>query len=247
MKSLALLFPRLVTDRLTRSIVTTALVLLLTSPLLRFGESAFADGYMAGGETGAASTANLVTLLLALASPWLAEGVVSDLRRNGSGPLLLTRPIFRPGLYLARWLAGSVGLAGVAFVASSMINIAWSVGGGSGPDLSLAGSIGAGLVIWVWVGSTVLLLSAVLDRGEALAGALFVAIPISLTVLPPSTDVLAGAARLLPVRPMLNASRAFLTGDVPALPTLLTTSGWSLTILGIGLFVACRRDWRAGD
>ena len=77
MRSCAILFPRLLRDRLPRSFVATALVLLFTSPLLRFGESGFADGYMAGGEPGAASTAHLVGLLLALVSPWLAEGVVS--------------------------------------------------------------------------------------------------------------------------------------------------------------------------
>lgn len=247
MKPLAVLFPRLVTDRLTRSIVATALVLLLTSPLLRFGESGFADGYMAGGEPGAASTANLVTLLLALTSPWLAEGVVSDLRRNGIGPLLLTRPISRPALYLFRWLAGLVCLTGVATVAASTINIAWSAGGGGGSGLSLIGSIGAGLVIWVWVGSTVLLLSAFLDRGEALAGALLVAIPIPLTAALPATDLLARVARVVPVRPMLSAARALLASEVPIQSNLVTTGGWGLAVLGIGLFVACRRHWRAGD
>ena len=246
MRSLAVLFPRLLRDRLSRSVVATALVLLFTSPLLRAGKSGFADGYMAGGKLGAASTANLVGLLLALAAPWLAEGVVSDLRRNGSGPLLLTRPISRPGFYFARWLAGFGGLASVAITAASTINIAWSVGGGSGPGLSLAGSIVAGLVIWVWVGSTVLLLSAVLDRGEALAGALFVAIPIVLTASLPTTDRLAGAGRVLPVRPMLSAARALLAGDVPVHSSLVTTGVWGLTILGIGLFVTSRRDWRGG-
>ena len=247
MKSCATLFPRLLRDRLPRSFVATALVLLLTSPLLRSGESGFADGYMAGAEPGAASTAQLVGLLLALVSPWLAEGVVSDLRRNGSGPLLLTRPISRPALYLARWLAGLFSLIIVALVAVTTINIAWSTGGGIGPDLSLVGSIGAGSVTWVWVGSTVLLLSAVLDRGEALAGALLVAIPITMTAVLPTADLLARAARVLPVRPMLRAARASLAGSFPEQSTLLTTGCWGLVVLGIGLFVACRRDWRAGD
>ena len=246
MRSLARLFPRLLRDRFTRSVVATALVLLLTSPLLRFGESAFSDGYMVGGEPGAASTANLVGLLLALAAPWLAEGIVSDLRRNGTGPLLLTRPIPRPGFYFARWLAGLVCLAGVAITAAAIINTVWSATGGSGPGLSLAGSIGAGLVIWVWVGSTVLLLSAVLDRGEALAGTLLVAIPIALTASLPPTDLLAGAARVLPVRLMLSAARTLLAGDLPVPSGLVATGIWGLAILGIGLFAASRRDWRAG-
>ena len=245
MRSLGTLFPRLVRDRLALSVVATALVLLLTSPLLRFGESGFADGYMAGGEPGAASTAKLVGLLLALAAPWLAEGVVSDLRRNGSGPLLLTRPISRPGFYFARWLAGCVCLAGVAIVTAATINIAWRASGGSGPGLSLAGSVGAGFVIWIWVGSTVLLLSAVLDRGEALVGTLLVAIPIALTASLPTTDLLAGAARVMPVRPMLSAARALLVGEVPMQTTLLKTGGWGLAILGVGLLVASRRDWRS--
>ena len=247
MRSCAILFPRLLRDRLPRSFVATALVLLFTSPLLRFGESGFADGYKAGGEPGAASTAHLVGLLLALVSPWLAEGVVSDLRRNGSGPLLLTRPISRPALYLARWLAGLVSLDIVALVAATTINVAWSTGGGIGPDLSLVGTLGAGLVTWIWVGSTVLLLSAVLDRGEALVGALLVAIPIAMTAVLPTADLLARAARVLPVRPMLRAVRGSLEGNIPEQPALLTTGCWGLIVLGIGLFAACRRDWRAGD
>ena len=242
MRSLARLFPRLLRDRLPRSVVATALVLLLTSPLLRFGESAFSDGYMVGGEPGAASTANLVGLLLALAAPWLAEGIVSDLRRNGTGPLLLTRPIPRPGFYFARWLAGLVCLTVVAITVAAIINTVWSARGGSGPGLSLAGSIGAGLVIWVWVGSTVLLLSAVLDRGEALAGTLLVAIPIALTVSLPPTDLLAGAAHVPPVRPMLSAARTLLAGNLPAPSSLVETGIWGLAILGIGLLFASRRD-----
>jgi ABC-type Na+ efflux pump permease subunit len=188
-----------------------------------------------------------VGLLLAVTAPWLAEGVVSDLRRSGSGSLLLTRPISRPGFYFARWLAGFVCLAGVAIIVSAIVNLVWSANGGPGPGLSLAGSIGAGLVIWAWVGSTVLLLSAVLERGEAVAGALLVAIPIALTASLPTTDPLAAAARVLPVRQMLGAARALLAGDIPVQSALVTTGCWSLAILGVGLFVASRRDWQAGE
>ena len=247
MRSLAILFPRLLRDRLLRSVVATALVLLLTSPLLRTGDSGFSDGYMVGGEPGAASTANLVGLLLALAAPWLAEGIVSDLRRTGIGPFLLTRPIFRPGLYFARWLAGLVCLVGVAIATAVLINTAWNGRGVSGPGLSVAGSIGAGLVIWVWVGSTVLLLSVALDRGEALAGMLLLAIPIAFTAALPPTDLLARVARVLPVRPMLSAARSLLAGDLPAPLGLVVAGSWGLAMLGIGLLVASRRDWRAGD
>jgi len=247
MRSLAILFPRLLRDRLLRSVVATALVLLLTSPLLRTGDSGFSDGYMVGGEPGAASTANLVGLLLALAAPWLAEGIVSDLRRTGIGPFLLTRPIFRPGFYFARWLTGLVCLVGVAIATAVLINTVWNGGGGSGPGLSLAGSIGAGVVIWVWVGSTVLLLSVVLDRGEALAGMLLLAVPIALTAALPPTDLLARVTRMLPVRPMLSAARSLLAGDLPAPFGLVVAGSWGLAMLGIGLLVASRRDWRAGD
>lgn len=245
MKPLARLFPRMVRDRLPRSVIATSIVLLLTSPLLRIGESGFADGYMAGGGQGAASTANLVALLLALTSPWVADGMVSELRRNGNGPLLLARPISRPAFYLARWLAGLVCLSVVALVAASSINIAWSARGGSGPGLSVAGSIAAGVVIWVWAGSAMLLLSAVLERGEALAGTLLVAIPVVLTSALPPTDLLAAAARVLPVRQMCSAARAFLAGGVPDFRTLVTTGGWGVAILGAGLLISSRRDWSA--
>ena len=140
-----------------------------------------------------------------------------------------------------------VSLTIVALVAATTINVVWSTGGGIGPDLSLVGSISAGLVTWVWVGSTVLLLSALMDRGEALVGALLVAIPIAMTAVLPTTDLLARAARVLPVRPMLRAVRVSLAGNIPEQPALLTTGCWGVVVLGIGLFVACRRDWRAGD
>ena len=247
MRSVAILFPRLLRDRLTRSLLATALVLLLTAPLLTSGESGFSDGYMAGREPGAASTANLLGLLLALASPWLAEGIVSELRRNGTGSLVLTRPIPRAGFYLARWVAGLVCLAGVAFATASLVNIVWHARGGSGPGLSPGGSIAAGIVIWVWVGSTVLLCSAALERGEALAGMLLVAVPIALTASLPPTALLARVAHPLPVRPMLSAARAFLAGELPSASGLVATGIWGLSVLGIGLFIASRRDWRADD
>ncbi len=247
MRSLTRLLPRLLRDRLPRSTAATILILFLSSPLWARSGSGFSDGYMRNAEPGAASVAKVLALLLALAAPWLAEGIVSDLRLGGHGPILLTRPVPRAGFYLARWVAGLGAITAAAITTSSVLNLVWSLRIEGGNGLSLLGSAGAALVIWVWVGSAVLLLSAVLDRGEALLGALLVAIPVALTFAVPPGSRLAEAAETLPTRPMLGAARDLLAGRGPEGIGLSIVLGWGVAALWAGLAAATRRDMTVGD
>jgi len=247
MRSLARLLPRQFLDRLPRAILATILVLLLTSPLWARNGSGFSDGYGMNAESGAAGVARLLCLLLALAAPWLAEGVVSDLRLGGTGPFLLARPVPRAGVYLARWIAGLGGIVAAAVAISTILNLIWNLRPGDGHGLSIVGSAGAALVIWVWVGSVVLLLSAVVDRGEVLAGALVVVLPVALTIALPPGSLLAGAAELTPTRPMLHLARDLMAGRGWRVQEWLVVSVWGFSTLCVGLVVATRRDLTAAD
>ncbi|MGW8281956.1 MAG: hypothetical protein ACWGON_01545 [Gemmatimonadota bacterium] len=247
MRSLARLLPRQFVDRLPRVLLATILVLLLTSPLWTRNGSGFSDGYRMNAEPGAAAVARLLCLLLALAAPWLAEGIVSDLRLRGTGPFMLARPVPRAGVYLVRWVAGLAGIVVAAIAISTILNLISNLRPAYGHGLSIVGSAGGALIIWVWVGSVVLLLSAVLDRGEVLAGALVVVLPVALTVALPPGSLLAGAAELIPTRPMLHMARDLMAGHGPRVHELLLVSVWGFSTLWVGLVVATRRDLAAAD
>ena len=251
MRSLARLFPRLVADRAARAFVAATVLLALTAPLLLRQGSAYgaglSDGLSAGGTRGARIVVNLVALGLALAAAWLSEGVVSGPRRDGSGPLLLTRPVPRSGLFLARWLAGLTALAVVALAIVATLNGIWRAAEGSGSPMSLPGAFGAVVVTWTWVGSAVLLFSSVLERGEALAGALLVILPISFAAILPTGSVPARLSGSLPSEAMLTTSRDLLAGQAVSGNAALWAVGWGSLTLAIGIFAACRREWRATE
>ena len=250
-RPLAHLFPRLVADRAVRGVVVTTVLLALTVPLLLRQSSAYgaglSDGLSVGGGRGPAAVANLLALGMALAAAWLSDGVVSELRRDGSGPLLLTRPVSCRGLFLARWLAGFAALAAVVLASVTTLNAIWRATEGSGSPLSVSGAIGAAIVTWTWVGSAVLLLSSVLERGEALAGGLLVILPISLAAILPPGSVPARLSGSLPSQDVLAASRDLLAGHAVPGHALLSPLGWGCLTLAIGIFTACRREWRAAE
>lgn len=247
MRSLVRLLPRQILDRLPRAILATILILLLTSPLWASSESGFSDGYGMDAEPGAVAVARLLCLLLALAAPWMAEGVVSGSRLDGTAPLTLARPVPRAGVYLARWVAGLGAIVAVAIAVSTILDLICNQRPGDGQGLSIVGAAGAALVIWMWVGSAVLLLSAVLNRGEALVGALVVVTPLALAVALPPGSALAEAAEFIPTRTMLAIARDLLAGRGANLYEPLLVGAWGLGTLSIGLAVATRRDMRASD
>ncbi len=247
MRQLARLFPHQVLDVAPRGITTWAFVLLLTLPLRPGGGSGFADGLATGASGGASTTSGLLALLLAMCAPWLGDGIVSRTRAQGTVALIFPRPVSRSGWYLSRWLAGLVCLGTVSIAAVLAINLAWRNPVEGGPGLSMTGAAASSIVIWSWVGSTVLLLSAVVERGEALYGSLLVVIPLLLTAgLPPD----AWPARLaagIPSRPMLRSARSLLAGELPAGPDLVPVLGGGILVLWIGLFLAARRDVPPGE
>jgi len=248
-RSLARLFPRLVVDRAARAVVVTTALLALTAPLMLRQGSAYgaglSDGLSVGGTRGATLVVNLLAFGLALAAAWLSEGVVSGLRRDGSGPLLLTRPVSRSGLFMAHWLAGLTALAAVALAIVATLNGIRHAAEGSGSPMSVSGAVGAAIVTWTWVGSVVLLCSSLLERGEALAGALLVILPISLAAILPTGSLPARLSGLLPSRDVLTTSRDLLAGQTVSRHTLLWALGWGSLTLAIGILSACTREWRA--
>ncbi len=245
MRPLLRLLPRQILDRIALSVAALALLLLFTAPLLLRTGSGFADGLAAGGNGGANSASGLLALLLALVAPWLAQGVVSGLRHEGGASLVFSRPVSRWGYFLSRWLAGLLCLVGVSVTACVLINLAWQ--SSVGPGLAIPGAVSGGVVTWIWVGSAVLLLSAVLRRGETLGGSLLVAIPAVLTASLPAQSGAARFAAALPTRAMLRSTRDLLSGGPAAPGDLLAVLGWSLVVLSAGLLVAAHRDVRCGD
>lgn len=248
MRSLLPVFPGLVADRAGRAVVVTTVLLALTVPLFLRDGSAYAaglsDGLSVGGTQGTTLAANLVALGMALAAAWMSDGVVSGLRRDGIAPLVLTRPVPRSGLFLARWLAGFTALAAVGLTIATTLNGVWRGFGGAGYPLSAAGAIGAAAVIWIWVGSAVLLFSSALERGEGLAGGLLFVLPISLAAILPPDTVLARVAGWLPSQTVLTTSRDLLAGRAAQAHALLAVLIPGCLTLALGVFVACRREWR---
>lgn len=234
----ARLLPRLVRDRARRTAVAGTLVLLALVPALRAGRSALAEGWAAGAGPGAASAAGLLALLLAGVAPWVGEGIVSGPRRDGLGALAATRPVPRSGLALAGWTAAGLALAGLAVAVSAAVNAAWR---GAGPALSLPGAALAAALLWAWAGSAVLLLSALLDRGEAPLAAALVLLPALLGAGLADGGTGARALALLPTRPALRAARRLLAGGPPGAADLLPPLLGGAVLLALGLALAARR------
>jgi ABC-type transport system involved in multi-copper enzyme maturation permease subunit len=247
MRSLALLLPRLVLDRAPRAIIATAIVLALTEPLLLRRASDATAGFRDGLSVGVASVASAVIPILALlfgiSAAWLADGVVSELKRNGSGPLALTRPVSRSGYFLARWLSGFLCMAAAGLVVVLVLNASAHLSGIPVAGLSPVGAVGAVAVSWLWVGSVVLVFSSLLHRGEAFAGAFLLVMPIVLVAILPPGGLPARIASLFPSKTMLDVSRAFLAGEPVIGGHLLRIAVWGSASLSVGLLLAVRREW----
>lgn len=238
MSPLVRLLPRLARDRARRTVAAGLFVLLALAPALRAGRSAFSEGWADGSGGGAASAASLLALLLAIAAPWVGEGIVSTPRRDGFGTLAATRPVPRHGLALAGWIAAGLALAGLAVAVAGVANAAWR---GIGTPLSLPGAAAASFLLWAWAGSALLLLSAALDRGEAPLAAALVLLPVPLGAGLGASGPLAGTLALSPTRTGLRAARTLLAGGTPPLADLLPPLAGGALLLGLGLALARRR------
>jgi ABC-type transport system involved in multi-copper enzyme maturation permease subunit len=187
---------------------------------------------------------SVLAIAIALASSWFADGVVSDLHRDGTGPLLLVRPLPRMALFLSRWLSGFVALAMTCLLCSLLLNLAWQLAGGQGRIVSDTGAVAAAAVAWIWVGSCVLLLSTVLERGEAIIGALLFLLPLSLAAIVTPGSALSAALAALPSKAVLYAARALLSGGATEAVEIASCVVWGAMVLAIGTLAACRREWR---
>jgi ABC-type transport system involved in multi-copper enzyme maturation permease subunit len=247
MTRIVILLPRLIRDRMTRAAVATAILLSLTLPLLVRGAPDLAagvrDGISTGGVSGTATVIPILSVLLALAAAWLADGVVSELGRDGSAPLVLTRPVSRSGYFVSRWVAGLVCLVTVGLVTALVLNGASRLYGTYGPGLSPVGAVGAAAASWLWVGSVVLVFSSLLGRAEALAGALLLVLPIYVAaMLPPGTS-LSRVSSALPSNTVLDVSRTLLAGEPVILGHIGRIAVWGAGALALGLWIAAHREW----
>lgn len=239
MRPLFRLLPRLARDRVLRLPLVGGLLLLALAPVLRGGRSGLADGLLAEADAGPASAARLLAFLLAISAPWIGEGLVSGPRRDGGAALAAVRPVPRAGLPLAGWVAAGLVHAALAVLLAAIVNATWP---GSGASLSALGAAAAALVLWAWVGSALLLLSALLDRGEAPLAAALVLLPAVLGAGLAGADPLARALRVLPTRPALRAASEALTGGVPAATDLVHVAVGGALLLGLGLAIAARQE-----
>lgn len=172
----------------------------------------FRDGLAAGPGAGGAALAGLWGIFLLAGVLLLWQGVVSGDVDRGGFRTVLVRPVWRPGLYLARHGAALLLLCLTVLTAGSVLRVA---GGAAAPD---PGGLLLSSLLTGWaLGGLVLLLSALLDRGDALAaGALFLA-PAAVDGLAASGSPAAAAAAVLapalpPVISLRELRHALLAG-----------------------------------
>lgn len=207
------------------------------------GAAGFRDGLAAGG--GAAGTlAGLwgVAVLGGILLLW--QGLVSSDVESGRFRTLLVRPVWRPGLFLARHVAVLLLLVLAAGIVGA--SLTWAGAGVPAAALPLS----ALLAGWA-LGGLLLLLSSLLDRGDVLAAlALFLA-PGALDGLAPA-EGLAGAAagilsRLLPpVFALRDARHALLAGGAPAAGDLAEAAVYGAAAAGLALLRLETREFRGG-
>lgn len=240
-------------DRSWRAALLTAAgtALLLPRGLLVGDSGPGAEGFRAGLEAGQGPGSGLlaglwgVLLLAGVLVLW--QGIVSSHVESGRFRTELVRPVWRPGLYLARHLAALSLLAAVACGVAGLLRLA---GAGAVPDP--AGLLLATLLTGWTLGALLLLLSTFMDRGDALAAvALFLA-PGALDGLRGSGGtVVEGAGRLLtaalpPTLPLAGARRALLAGGEPDGAAVAAILLYGAVALGLALLRLHAREYRPG-
>lgn len=211
------------------------------------GAAGFRAGLEAGPGPGSGLLAGLWGVFLLAGVLVLWQGVVSSHVESGRFRTDLVRPVWRPGLYLARHLAALALLAAVTCAVAGLLRAA---GAGAVPDP--AGLLMASLLTGWTLGALLLLLSALMDRGDALAAvALFLA-PGALDGMRGSGGpAVEGAGELLtavlpPTLHLAGARRALLAGGEPdgAVVTAILLHG--AAALGLALLRLRLREYRPG-
>lgn len=197
----------------TAALVALGLALLLPRALVldRSGAAAegFRDGLAAGAGPGGALLAGLWGIFLLGGSLLLWQGVVSGSLAAGRHRTPLARPVWRPGYYLARHAAALLLLAAAAVFAGMSV---WAAGGNAAARP--AGLLAAALLTGWALGGLLLLLSSLLDRGDALAGAALFLAPAAADGLVPAGGPVYGLfdALLPPVFALRDVRHALLGG-----------------------------------
>ena len=237
-------------DRAGRAALLAAAgaALLLPRSLLQGGSDPGAEGFRAGLAAGPGGSvlAGLWGVLLLAGVLALWQGVVASDVESGRFRTTLARPVWRPGVYLARH-AGALFL--LVLAAGTVRALVGAAGGETASD-PVGLFLSALLTGWT-AGGLLLLLSSVLDRGDVLAGvALFLAPgalegagdpggPLSL-----ATGLVSAA--LPPMLPLAEARRSLLTGGWPDDGVLLVVGLYGACALGLAALRLHFREFRAG-
>lgn len=207
-------------------------------------ESPGAAGFRAGLEVGSGSglLAGLWGVLLLAGVLVLWQGIVASDVESGRFRTTLVRPVWRPGIFLFRHVAALLLLAAAAAGVWGVLRLA---GAGAAPDP--AGLLLASLLTGWALGGLLLLLSALVDRGDVLAA---VALFLAPGVVEQGTEA-AAAVRLLsaglpPMLPLAEARRALLAGGGPGGDVLAAALLYGAAATGLALLRLHLREYRAG-
>lgn len=211
------------------------------------GAAGFRAGLESGPGPGSGLLAGLWGVLLLAGVLVLWQGIVSSHVESGRFRTELVRPVWRPGLYLARHLAALSLLAVVACAVAGLLRIA---GAGAVPEP--AGLLLASLLTGWTLGALLLLLSALMERGDALAAvALFLAPGALDGIRGSGGTVIDGAVRLLmgalpPTRPLAGARRVLIAGGDPDGAGVTAILLYGAAALGLALLRLQLREYRPG-
>lgn len=237
-------------DRAGRAALLAAAgaALLLPRALALEAEGPAAAGFRAGLEAGPGPglLAGLWGIFLLAGVLILWQGIVASDVESGRFRSVLVRPVWRPGIFLARHVAA---LALLAAAAGAVGGLLWVAGAGGVPDPP--GLLAASLLTGWTLGALLLLLSALLDRGGVLAAvALFMA-PGALDRFLAGETLFAAAGRLLsaglpPMLPLAELRTELLAGARPDGQILLAALLYGGTALALAVLRLRQREYRAG-
>ena len=237
-------------DRAGRAalLVAAGAALLLPRALALGDEGPGAAGFRAGLEAspGSGLLAGLWGIFLLAGVLVLWQGIVAADVESGRFRTVLVRPAWPPGIFLARHVAALLLLAAAS---AGVAGLTWIAGAGAVPDP--AGLVAASLLAGWTLGALVLLLSALLDRGDLLAAAALFLAPGAVEAFSGGGTVVAAAGRVLsaglpPMLPLAETRRSLLAGAGPdggALAAALLYGGAALALALLRLHV---REYRAG-
>lgn len=207
------------------------------------GAAGFRDGLAAGG-AAAGTLAGLWGVVLLGGILLLWQGIVSSDVEGGRFRTLLVRPVWRPGLFLARHGAALLLLV---LAAAAVGGCLWLAGARIPAAVLPLSALLAG---WT-LGGLLILLSSLLDRGDVLAAlALFLA-PGALDGLAPAEGpvgvVAAVLSRLLPpMYALRDARHDLMAGGPPAAGDLAEVAIYGTAAVGLALLRLHTREFRGG-